>query len=123
MPASAYPEGLLADIRARLGSWPVSYEAYGGAPVQELLALRDEMIANTSRSTELALWLLQRDWRFALICFQPCIAEGIDCSTARASRARLPRMRVARSTRRCGTYTSRRTAPWAVWWPPTPTPI
>ena len=69
MPASAYPEGLLADIRARLGSWPVSYQASGGAPVQELLALRDEMIANTGRSTELALWLLERDWRFALICF------------------------------------------------------
>jgi predicted AlkP superfamily phosphohydrolase/phosphomutase len=69
MPASAYPDGLLAEVRTRLGSWPVSYEAYGPAPVQELLELRTEMIENTRRSTDLALWLLERDWRFALICF------------------------------------------------------
>ena len=69
LPPNSYPSELLAEVRARYGAWPVSYEAYGPAPVQQLLALRQEMIENTRRSAELALWLLERPWRFAVVCF------------------------------------------------------
>jgi predicted AlkP superfamily phosphohydrolase/phosphomutase len=68
LPPNSYPDSLLAEVERRFGSWHVSYEAYGPAPVAELLALRDEMIENTRRSTELILWLLERDWQLALVC-------------------------------------------------------
>jgi predicted AlkP superfamily phosphohydrolase/phosphomutase len=69
LPPNSYPGNLLSEIERHFGSWHVSYEAYGPTSVGDLLGLRDEMIENIRRSTDLTLWLLQRPWRYALVCF------------------------------------------------------
>ncbi len=68
-PATSYPDNLLSEVREQFGAWPMPYEAYGPAPVQDLLTMRDKMLENTRRSAELILHLLQRPWRLALVCF------------------------------------------------------
>ncbi|MFN2433515.1 MAG: alkaline phosphatase family protein [Gemmatimonadota bacterium] len=65
----SHPRGLLADVRRRFGEWPVAPESFGRDSVEELLRLRDALLENTRRSTELALWLLQRPWRLAVVAF------------------------------------------------------
>jgi predicted AlkP superfamily phosphohydrolase/phosphomutase len=59
----------LATAQQKFGQWAVSYEGYGQGRIQDLLALRREMLDNTRRSAELAEWLLTRPWSLAIICF------------------------------------------------------
>jgi len=68
-PASSHPKELVGEARERFGKWTVSYEGYGPGLIDELLALRLEMLENTRRSAELAEWLLTRPWRLAVVCF------------------------------------------------------
>ena len=74
-PASSPPE-LIERIRRRFGEWPISYEGYGPSTITELLALREEMLANIRKSTELCLWLLDREWRFAIVCLSALHRAG-----------------------------------------------
>lgn len=68
-PPSSHPAPLIDEIRSRFGTWPLQPEAFGRSPVEELLALRDELLANTRRSTEVALWLLERPWDLGIVVF------------------------------------------------------
>lgn len=68
-PPQSYPPDLADTIRERFGEWQISYEPYGRSTIAELLDLRKEMLENTRRSAELALWLLQNPWQLAIVCF------------------------------------------------------
>lgn len=68
-PLSSHPPDLVARARARFGRWECSYEGFGHGTIDELLALRREMIENTRRTTQLAEWLLTERWDLALVCF------------------------------------------------------
>jgi predicted AlkP superfamily phosphohydrolase/phosphomutase len=68
-PLSSYPPDLVATAQRRFGQWAVSYEGFGQGRINDLLALRREMLQNTHRSAELAEWLLTHPWRLAIVCF------------------------------------------------------
>ncbi len=63
----SYPPGLLAEVEHRFGKWPMIPESFGHSSVDDLLALSQHLLENTTRSTELALWLLKRPWNLAII--------------------------------------------------------
>ncbi|HEY7462747.1 MAG TPA: alkaline phosphatase family protein [Gemmatimonadota bacterium] len=67
VPPASHPAELLAEVRRRFGEWPMSQETFGRSRLEELLGLREHLLENTRRSTELALWLLQRPWKLAII--------------------------------------------------------
>lgn len=67
-PAESHPADLLAEVRRRFGEWHPAPEAYGPSPVADLLALRDDLIDGTRRSTDLALWLMkEQPWNLAIV--------------------------------------------------------
>ncbi len=68
-PPASYPANLLPVIARRFGEWHMAPEQYGAAPVGELLGLRDTLLDGIRRSTDLALWLLERPWRLAILAF------------------------------------------------------
>ena len=68
-PISSYPASLIETAQGKFGQWAVSYEGYGQGRIQDLLALRHEMLENTRRSAELAEWLLTHPWNLAIVCF------------------------------------------------------
>ena len=68
-PPDSHPRSLLSEVRHRLGEWPIPAESFGRDRVGALLALRDTLIDNTRRSAELALQLLERPWRLAIVAF------------------------------------------------------
>ena len=51
------------------GEWPISPESYGPQPLVELLWLREHLLDNIGRSCEVALWLLQQPFDFAIVAF------------------------------------------------------
>ena len=68
-PPASHPGDLLAEVRRRFGEWPISPEPYGRQPLEELLWLRQHLLDNVGRSCEVALWLLQRPFDFAIVVF------------------------------------------------------
>jgi len=68
-PPASHPGDLLAEVRRQFGEWPISPEAYGPQSIEELLWLRQHLLDNVGRSCEVALWLLQRPFDFAIVVF------------------------------------------------------
>lgn len=68
-PPQSHPPELLDEIRAKFGEWPMEAEGYGRSSLSELLDLRRRLLEDTERSTELAKWLLARDWDLGLVVF------------------------------------------------------
>ena len=68
-PPASHPRDLLAEVRRRFGESPARPEPYGRQSLAELLWLRDHLLDSIPRSTELALWLMQRPFDFAIIAF------------------------------------------------------
>jgi predicted AlkP superfamily phosphohydrolase/phosphomutase len=66
---SSHPGELAGEIARRFGHWHPTPEAYGPSSIETLLALHQELLENTRRSTELVLWLMQRPWRLCLLTF------------------------------------------------------
>ena len=69
VPPATYPTPLLGEIERQFGAWHIGPEQYGPAPVAELLALRDQLVEGVGRSADLALWLMQRPWKLAIVAF------------------------------------------------------
>jgi predicted AlkP superfamily phosphohydrolase/phosphomutase len=65
-PAS-HPSDLLFTIRKRFGEWQVPPEDFGRSSIHDLLKLRQTLIDNTRKSTQLALWLLQHPWDLGIV--------------------------------------------------------
>jgi predicted AlkP superfamily phosphohydrolase/phosphomutase len=68
-PPASHPAELAGEIARRFGQWHTTPEAYGPSSIDTLLSLRQELLENTRRSTELVLWLMQRPWRLGLVTF------------------------------------------------------
>lgn len=68
-PPATHPDELIHEIKQRFGVWPASPEAFGRSSLDELLALREELLENTRRSLELSTWLLQRPWDLGIVVF------------------------------------------------------
>ena len=68
-PPASYPADLLPTIMRRFGEWHIGPEQYGPPPVAELLELRDQLFGGIRHSADLALGLLQRPWRLAIVAF------------------------------------------------------
>lgn len=66
-PPATYPADLLPAITRRFGEWHIGPEQYGPPPVGELLRLRDDLLDGIRRSADLALSLLERPWRLAIV--------------------------------------------------------
>jgi predicted AlkP superfamily phosphohydrolase/phosphomutase len=68
-PPASHPGDLLTEVRRRFGEWPISPEPFGRQSLAELLWLRQHLLDNVGRSCEVALWLLQRPFDFAIVVF------------------------------------------------------
>ena len=69
VPPDSYPPELLPEVIKRYGVSPIRTDEYGRASVGHLQELHAELAQLTRRSTELARWLLQRPWNFAVTVF------------------------------------------------------
>jgi predicted AlkP superfamily phosphohydrolase/phosphomutase len=69
VPPATYPTPLLGEIERKFGAWHIGPEQYGPAPVADLLALRDQLAEGVGRSADLALWLMRRPWKLAIVAF------------------------------------------------------
>jgi predicted AlkP superfamily phosphohydrolase/phosphomutase len=67
-PAS-YPGELLPEIQRRFGEWHIGPEQFGPSAVDELLQLAEQLRDGINHSADLALWLLERPWRLAIVAF------------------------------------------------------
>ncbi|HEX5386427.1 MAG TPA: alkaline phosphatase family protein [Gemmatimonadales bacterium] len=68
-PPASHPADLLSEIKRRFGEWHIGPESYGAVSAAELLELRDQLRDGVRRSTDLALWLLERPWNLAIVAF------------------------------------------------------
>ncbi len=68
-PPVTHPPELITEIKRRFGEWHVTPEAFGRSSLDDLLALREELLENTRHSLELSKWLLQRPWDFGIVVF------------------------------------------------------
>jgi len=66
-PPASYPADLLPTVRRQFGEWHIGPEQYGPPPVAELLELHRQLRHGIEHSADLALWLLQRPWRLAIV--------------------------------------------------------
>lgn len=69
VPPETYPPELLDQIRARWGDSPIGTDEYGRASLASLRELHAQLLDLTSRSTEVARWLLERPWRLGIVAF------------------------------------------------------
>jgi predicted AlkP superfamily phosphohydrolase/phosphomutase len=69
VPLEVHPPALLAGVKSRFGSWPMARETFGPSSLDELLGLKENLLENIKRSTDLAIWLLQHPWNLAVIVF------------------------------------------------------
>jgi predicted AlkP superfamily phosphohydrolase/phosphomutase len=69
VPPESYPSEVLSQIRERWGESPIRTDEYGRASLKRLRALHAELLDLTSRSTEVAGWLLERPWQLAIVAF------------------------------------------------------
>lgn len=83
-PPASHPGDLLAEVRRRFGDWPVRPEPFGRQSLAELLWLREHLLDNALRSCEVALWLLQRPFDFAIVVFS-ALHRGGHCLFDRSS--------------------------------------
>ena len=65
----SYPPELLGEIERRFGKWPMVQETFGPASIDDLLDLRQHLLENIKRSTNLVLCLLERPWDLAIAVF------------------------------------------------------
>jgi len=65
----SYPSEILSQIRERWGDSPIRTDEFGQASLKALRGLHTELLELTSRSTEVASWLLQRPWQLAIVAF------------------------------------------------------
>ena len=68
-PTASHPPELLDEVRREFGEWSVSPEPYGPSRIGELLALRQELLENTTRSCRLIRRMLDRPWELAIVVF------------------------------------------------------
>ncbi len=65
----SYPPALLADVHQRFGESPIRTDEYGRASLDHLRELHTELTGLTRRSSELAVWLLERPWNLGIAVF------------------------------------------------------
>ena len=68
-PMASHPPELLDEMRREFGEWSISPEPYGPSRIGELLALRQELLENTTRSSRLIRRMLDRPWKLAIVVF------------------------------------------------------
>jgi predicted AlkP superfamily phosphohydrolase/phosphomutase len=64
-----HPPGLLDEIRSRWGDSPIRPDEFGRASLASLRTLHHELAELTRRSSEVAVWLLERPWELGIIVF------------------------------------------------------
>ena len=69
VPPEVHPAALLAEIKSRFGTWRMVRETFGPSSFDRLLSLKQNLLENIKRSTELSMWLLKRPWDVAVIVF------------------------------------------------------
>lgn len=68
-PTASHPPELLDQVRHEFGEWRVSPEPYGPSRLADLLALRRQLLDNTTQSCRLIRGLLGQPWDLAIVAF------------------------------------------------------
>jgi len=69
VPPETWPPDLMDRIRGRWGDSPIRTDEYGRASLASLRELHAQLLDLTTRSAEVARWLLERPWRLGIVVF------------------------------------------------------